>query len=627
MALKDDARRLEKDEKIEAGTLREYFTKLADKLNNYDNYSIQSNEDITKRIRRYAFAFPDGRTIGKDTSSTERNQQNSARTENSTPNPTKTAGDMGSWVINNPRDDQFNVKRSKDSFAGTFTEGEDKKKKSITFSKGTPIEAIIQEVIGATMEGQSLAINGTKNKSTTDAGEDTSNRGASTPAIIFMVEPVVDYISFNSIANLYNLLITYHIKPYKTFKPLINRKQIEDYQGKDSKKRLSAILQIANVRKRYDYIFTGLNTEVLDYKIHFQNAWFVPLPIFQGQNKPGTAASSEINSTKRKAQQIKQKVTEEAKKNSEQSIVKKKPSELSNDELRGQFQDLNNRDFGVTNDEAQRLEAIRREQERRRTQQVSIGSGRVNTATFGSARNPIRVTSDIRAPSTTPVKDEGSFTIGAQTARESIANRRQTNKTVNSSGSIFFIEDFEALSVNQRSSTDISKDQEKEIITVSTEPGPTSVPYIGNIDTTATKGRSYFSAIMNQMYGSMSDMVELEMTIRGDPYWLGEPDPRKRITTSTTGSKDLTNSDVFILVRFGFPAGFGDGGPERNKDSHAGTGLAQIETAETGFNGMYRVVRVINEFSGGKFTQKLEGNIDPVTREQDVIQILTRDSI
>ena len=479
------------------------------------------------------------------------------------------------------------------------------------------------------MEGQSLAINGIKNKSTTDAGEDTSNRAASTPAIIFIVEPVVDYLSFNRIANLYNLLITYHIKPYKTFKPLINRKQIEDYQGKDSKKRLEAILNVANVRKRYDYIFTGLNTEVLDYKIHFQNAWFVPLPIFQGQNKPGTAASSEINSNAKKAYQIKQpKILKKESKNSEQSIVKKKLSEVSNAELAKQLEAAQvDGTEEPTAEELTRLLALRREIDVRRTQQISLGSGRVKTSTFGSLNNPIRLTNDIRSLSTTPVKDEGGFTVGAQTARETIRKRRQTNKTIKGDGSIFFIEDFESVSVNQKSSSDLTKEQKKEIVSVSTEPGPTSVPYIGNIDTTATKGRSYFSAIMNQMYGSMSDMVELEMTIRGDPYWLGEPDPRKRITTSATGSRDLTNSDVFILVRFGFPNNFGDGGPSQNIDSHAGTGLADIQTAENGFNGMYRVVRVINEFSGGKFTQKLEGNIDPVTREQDVIQILTRDSI
>ncbi len=243
----------------------------------------------------------------------------------------------------------------------------------------------------------------------------------------------------------------------------------------------------------------------------------------------------------------------------------------------------------------------------------------MNTSRFGVS--PIRLTSDIQT--TIPVQTDETQIVGAEAARTRVNERKAESRNRTGNGSIFFIEDFDETSVGQ----DTSKKLTKDIITVSTELGPTTVPYQGNITTTATKGRSYFSAIMNQMYGSMSDMVELDMTIRGDPYWLGEPDPQKRLSIQAKGSRDLTNSDVYILMTFGFPVDYDDGGPEGNIDSHAGTGLAKVETRENGFNGIYRVIRVENEFSGGKFTQKLQGNIDPVTREQDVIRLFTKDNI
>jgi len=76
IGLKDESRRLEKEEKIEARTLGEYFTILADRLNAYENYDIVSNIDITKRVRRYAFAFPDGKSIGANTNQIDEDGQN-----------------------------------------------------------------------------------------------------------------------------------------------------------------------------------------------------------------------------------------------------------------------------------------------------------------------------------------------------------------------------------------------------------------------------------------------------------------------------------------------------------------------------------------------------------------------
>ena len=198
--LRDSARRLEKDEKIEAKTVGEYFEKLFNRLNNYSNYSLElrSTSDSTKRIREYGLVFPGGEFA-----------------------------DMEKWIINAHGDDKCETARAKQPFESTI-ESVGGGVNSIKFSKGTPIEAIVQEIIGATEQGQALAIFGVKKTNTSAAGNDDSFRKAGISSTIFNIESLVTITSYNSIAHLYNVFITYHIRPYKTTKPLLTRTQIEN---------------------------------------------------------------------------------------------------------------------------------------------------------------------------------------------------------------------------------------------------------------------------------------------------------------------------------------------------------------------------------------------------------------
>ena len=69
----------------------------------------------------------------------------------------------------------------------------------------------------------------------------------------------------------------------------ISREEIEKFQSEESRKRLQALVTVANVKKAYDYMFSGLNTEVLDYKIQYNFSWFLSLPLFRGQSRDPVA--------------------------------------------------------------------------------------------------------------------------------------------------------------------------------------------------------------------------------------------------------------------------------------------------------------------------------------------------
>lgn len=601
--LRDDARRIEKDESIEATTLGDFFDKLADRLNRYENYNLNSSEDITKRIRQYAFGIPDE------------------------------FKNMRKWVINNPADNKSQSIRNSQPFGIKIEDTEKGMTKRITFSKGTPIEAIIQEVVGSTLEGQSLAIFGETGRDTADAGSETRYRNHTKPSVVFIADPIVDVLSYNGVSRSYNVLVTYHIRPYRTFKPVVSRTQIENYE-RNSNQRLRAMIDKLALRKRYDYIFTGLNTEVLDYKIQFNHAWFVPLPIFQGQNKSGTATSSRRMSKDKAKIQTNQTPRKKPDSRTEQSIEKKAVKDLTRNELVNELTRLEKLD-ALLNEEGDQLSLANAQRQQqiirllRNQQELATGDGGVSTLAFGS-NSYIRLENDFTTTTTTPIRtndktgaSDTPIIIGAENARRQVAEARNTFSR--NTGSIFFAEDFERRSVGTRSSIDLTENQKSEIVQVSTELGPTNPAFLGNIETTSSKGRSYFSAIMNQVYGNMSDMVELDLTIRGDPYWLGEPDPRARVFRTgieAGNSRDLTNGDTYILMSFDFPTRFDDGGPNRNIFSHEGSGLVDLENHDNAFNGIYYVTTIEHEFSNGKFTQRIKGNIDPITKEQDVIALL-----
>lgn len=595
---KDSARRLETNESINAQTLGEYFEKLSKTLNDSENYSIRNVTDNNIRIRKYAFSFA------------------------------KEFKSMVQWQIMSSAENKTENKRS-----GRPTIDDDGEIKQIRFNSGTPIEAVIQEVIGATQQGQSLALFGTETEDPDQAGDqgEQATRKADTPVQIFMIEPIVDILGYNPVSNLYNILITYHIRPYKSFKPLASREEIKKFKFTESITRLKSLIKIANVKKSYDFVFTGLNTEVLDYKINFEYAWWLPLPLFRGQNRDGVAMAGSKSGTAYNDGQVEQRRESNPSADQANKSIGSKSNQdliLLEKELQDKFNEFSGGPEGATIFFRKKLEIVQTEITKRSAARfaasnIDIARKKVNVLQFGAGANSIVLGSDIIDRTATDVRRGGNSitVIGADAARQKVDSIRIANQAKNTlNGSIFFIEDVANASVGP---TAESEDTQRQLYTVSNEISATQSTYLGNIEGTISKGRPYFTAIMNQMYGSSGDMVKLDLSVRGDPYWLGEPNPRARLDppTNATGS-DLTASDVYILMTFDFPVRFDDGGFGDQADSFKGTGLADLERGENGFNGIYLITEITSEFSDGKFTQKLTGQIDGVTNEQDFISLI-----
>lgn len=102
--------------------------------------------------------------------------------------------------------------------------------------------------------------------------------------------------------------------------------------------------------------------------------------------------------------------------------------------------------------------------------------------------------------------------------------------------------------------------------------------------------------------GASADMVNLELKILGDPYWLSDSGPGNYTVTiagpdqeTKDGTMNYESVDIFTWVEFRVPD---DVDPE--------SGNYKFSTT-SGFSGIYRITQVENEFSEGLFTQTLTG--------------------
>lgn len=140
----------------------------------------------------------------------------------------------------------------------------------------------------------------------------------------------------------------------------------------------------------------------------------------------------------------------------------------------------------------------------------------------------------------------------------------------------------------------------------------------------------FSTALHSGLDGSFQN---IRLTIKGDPFWLF-PQPvghegtqifnsqkpqaeainwLKNAHFKATDSVNIVGTDNFFIIRFRTPRLFNvDENPDTN------TPNSDIET----FSGVYKVTRVTSKFENGKFTQELEAILDPEIRVLNVIDQL-----
>lgn len=469
--------------------------------------------------------------------------------------------DPGDWSIE-PED------RDKNSMRGLSFDG----LTTVQIAQGTAISDIIEYVFANTTKGQQIAKDVARINDVNEA-PDKSTVARFRECVLFRVEPDVDITGWDASYQNYTRKVTFHIWAYASQAPVISDVQAEDATKPEVQVQMIAELRKKGfLRKRYDHYFTGKNTEVMRLDVKYNLAWSAVLPMVMGNRATVESVSDHAtyNENVKKVRDSKQLIAElENKKN------KLNEENLGENGLKSKMQDPN-----LSTDS--RGEAL-----------TKLNQNLSNIAALDAQIAKARSDRDA--------------------AREAVsAADAQNDRKAGAAKGVSFVEDLHEEPAGSELPLQISFRQTDT--RASTGVGMTP---------TYTSDRGFYGAILEQLYGPVTTaLINVEVEIRGDPYWIGYSNLERKAYMRSRPPEMKTNDmmpntqegDCAFLLHFDYPFDISPdtGEPIIRKDSNTGRSLDT-------FNGIYRTVRVVHNFSHGLFTSTLSANRLPLI---DIAKVL-----
>ena len=124
--------------------------------------------------------------------------------------------------------------------------------------------------------------------------------------------------------------------------------------------------------------------------------------------------------------------------------------------------------------------------------------------------------------------------------------------------------------------------------------------------------RGLVAAILNDVTSSPY-FVQVELEIRGDPYWLGLGNVLENAYIASQATAPPSNAAWFYSGDTGFMLTFRTGeAPNEN------TGYMDFSNTSVAFMGLYAATNIRSTFRDGKFTQTIKAVRDALQRPQGV---------
>jgi hypothetical protein len=439
--------------------------------------------------------------------------------------------------------------------------------------------------------------------------------------------------------NDYTKEIIVRMVPFYTPRIVSTPEQAKKQLGIEIQKRKVAELQkLGLLAKQYDYQYTGLNTEIIRFDVKVENFWAITLPTYLGTN---TWAQSHIgpkfDGTSTGAARDRQ----TAIKFGNDNILPYSPiGDIANrvsSSVTSAFGSLGSAasSFGIGGIGSQ-FGNIGSAGGVFGTLSSSLPSGMNSTIqnlainNIGNQGGGIAPSNLIRGLSsaipngilrfdaqstnllqniTNNVRQAGTFSNAASTAAE-VASRSLAAGT----RGLTYLEDVKSEIESLRTSEDDSLK-----VAFQVDPSPQGQNATNNgLEAKQTnpsvKGFPTGQTMFGQTIGNLYDnkfMLEIELTIRGDPYWMGttnlEDNERSKTLLNLSNAGNQRGVDAIMRDRANYLLGenmflltFRTGSNYRED-----TGFMEFEKSSDYFNGIYAVLEVENKFENGSFTQDI----------------------
>ncbi len=389
-------------------------------------------------------------------------------------------------------------------------------------------------------------------------------------SVVPRVEADVIVTGYDPITNCYMQDITYNVYGYYTYAPNLCPAQARLAASNQNVGGLiaSKLKEKGYLRKKYDYRYTGQNTEVIRFDLDFNFAFSSVLPRLTGWR----ADTASVTDAERRAQNPGEVTgTERAEITAEGQNASGRPNETIQSDPDATAENLNT-NLGTLND----LETEYRD--------------RIEAEKNGANRPEViadleKGLADVRA-TRYGMRDE----LAAE--RAAYAERRRGEVEAAQQRGSFYSED------------ENDAEQPPQYKIRYRQAGDERASQAGGMVVAGHwhRGGSLTGALLNQLYEpNVTSLVKIDLEIRGDPYWLGLSNLERRAVLNDvvtpaemhTNLPNFSGGDNTFALTLRFP-----------QTVQAETGELIFRTDDV-FNGLYRCNRINHTFADGSYTQKL----------------------
>tara|TARA_B100001094_G_scaffold301596_1_gene328038 strand:+ start:2562 stop:5258 length:2697 start_codon:yes stop_codon:yes gene_type:complete len=361
----------------------------------------------------------------------------------------------------------------------------------------------------------------------------------------FVFDTQTEYGHYDTRTKRYQLKIEYSLIKY------LNGDVIHDPNSYDQmlkssniqKDRIKNLFKQGLIRKRFDYSFTGLNTEVLNLDISLQNTYFQLQALNHGKLATRSQAFTGMGTEGESFNRIQGSLDDN---NSERQALKAKDAKL-----KSQLEASSGGD--------PEIDSIATNQTAIKTAIAENNEALKKNAEQGKILRDERNSAYEKLPSA-KARLEGSLSLSNRYITQdqllgNVANPSDSQETTPLT--------FEANVVNSKATQ-----------------GPDN----------ENQGAVMLGAVELNL-NTLGDLTNQLLSIRGDPYWLGRPKGSK--TKFEGANYDVGGTNYFLNLNF----------PTYPDES---TGLMSVAEQNFGIIGLYRVFNVEASYSDGQFTMQLQ---------------------
>lgn len=440
--------------------------------------------------------------------------------------------------------------------------------------EGTHIMEIIRRAFSESVYGQQL-IKADKKRSaeSSTSGTNTEESSASQQTMWWRVDTDVEYLEFDPLSNQYQRKITYYIYAWKS--DLYSKDDLEVMASDPAlvKKRIMKYAE-KSLKKRYDYYYTGLNTEIISLKLNFQALYYMLATIYNEQNPSGLYQQGKRTfktDSDGYVDPLYKKIGEINKLRAENAQIAKDESALDPKE---------------DSSEKKKLEK-RRKENNSRIEELQKELKDSNAAAAIAKAQKDRLAQVQKLAGTTGKTQQIAGPKGVETR--------------------IFAEDLtfgELPPFLPRFMEDDRPPEQKQTL----ESG---------------RNRSLWSITQQNIDDKArgSDLFKINMEIRGDPYWLGVPGFLLRDRYKNLSGK--LNADEFADYYMGATRIYLEVKSLTLPESGDDTEIQTVSDRPSVLSAVYGVSKVRHKFKMGKFTQEIEGFRDLAIHGKQMIEALS----